>query len=130
MSVPVSSSSSSARLPAGASRKAANPPLREEHRLGEAPEVESGQGLDLLQLFLHLARQRPGGAVVRQHLRQFHLRGLQRAIGFVPRAPLAPERAVAAATHLELHLREAVRGMPRHEFVAPWETPPMRGVWW
>jgi hypothetical protein len=51
--------------------------------------------------------------------REFHLRRLQIAIGFVACATLAPERPIPFALHLELHFREAFERVPRHQLVDP-----------
>ena len=86
--------------------------LGEQHRLGEAREIEAGDLGDALQLVVGLRAE--DGAVAG---REFDFRRLQRAVGLVAGAALAPEGAVDGTLDLEFDLGQAVGGVPRHDVV-------------
>lgn len=86
--------------------------LGEQHGAGETREVEAGERLDPRQLVADLVGE--DAAVRRGQLDPGHL---QRAVGPVTGAALAPEGAVAPALHLEFHLGQALGGVPGHQLV-------------
>ena len=87
--------------------------LRQQHGFGEALVIQPGDGFDALELVRHLAAED-----LAVGFRQLHLGRLQRAVRLVARAALTPEGAVTPAFDFELHLRQAVRGVPAHDVVA------------
>lgn len=89
------------------------PTLGQQHGLGEALEIEPGEAFGLFELVVDLV----GEDLPVGDARQLHLGWLQPAVHLVAGPALAPEGAVAHALHLELHLGQAVGGVPRHQLV-------------
>ncbi|MDT4819494.1 hypothetical protein FQZ97_526110 [compost metagenome] len=87
--------------------------LGQQHGLGETLEVEAAQAFGEPELVVDLV----GEDFPVQHAGQLHLGRLQAAVGLVTGAALAPEGAVGHALHFELHLRQAVGGVPGHQLV-------------
>ncbi|MCY1340261.1 hypothetical protein D9M69_261710 [compost metagenome] len=94
------------------------PALGQQHGFGEALEIQAGEAFGLAQLVADLVGEDAPAAVLALDLAQLDLRRLQRALGLVAGAALAPEGAVAPALHFELNFGEAVGGVPGHQLVA------------
>ncbi len=86
--------------------------LGQQHGFGKALEIQAGEALGLAQLLVDLV-----GDDLPVCRGQFDLGRLQRAIGLVAGAALAPEGAVANALDLEFDLGQAVGGVPGHQLV-------------
>ena len=92
--------------------------LGQQHGFGEAAEVQAGDLCDAPGLVLAVGGQDVARARGGIDLGQLDLGRLQRTVGLVACAALAPEGAVDRGLHLELHLGQAVGRVAGHQFVA------------